>query len=187
MLQVANHGGRDRCGGCQHPRRADLDAALAGGTSLRKVAAQFGISTTAVHRHKHAHLPQTLVRVVPASVTPGKVGTSVHTFAAPATSEDVLTSLQRLYRVCSDALEVAAESGNLLQLALASRELRAALEVIGRQIERLEARRGAPVIEWANTADFMDAIQGLRRVLAEFPEADEAVRVWLRKVNHDRD
>jgi hypothetical protein len=40
-----------------HPRRADIDQALLAGQSLRNVAERFGISTTALHRHKRNLAP----------------------------------------------------------------------------------------------------------------------------------
>jgi hypothetical protein len=175
VVQNLSQGGRDRCGGCTHPERAQLDAALVSGTSLRTVAKRFSISTSAAHRHK-AHIPSSLVRVTPAAIIAGSNG------SAPASSEDVLTSLQRLHGVCSDALEVAAESGNLLQLALASRELRAALEVLGRQIERLEQRRGA-VIDLFRTTDWIETRTVMMKVLDQFPEAKRAMVTRLRELN----
>jgi hypothetical protein len=171
-------GGRDRCGGCQHPQSAELDAALVGAASIRQVARRFGISASAVHRHK-AHVLASLVRVTPAAIISGSNG------SAPASSEDVLVSLQRLHHVCSDALEVASQSGNLLQLALASRELRAALEVLGRQIERIEARRGAPVVDLFKTADWIAARTVMLEVLDSYPDAKRAMVDRLREVNRD--
>jgi hypothetical protein len=173
---VSTPGGRDRCGGCTHPEREQLDAALVSGTSFRTVAARFGISTSAVHRHK-AHIPGSLIRLAPAVIIPGSNG------PAPATAEDVLAGLQRLYQVCSDALVVASESGNLLQLALASRELRGALEVMGKHIERLEARRGSPVIDIAKSADWIEVRTAMMKVLDQFPEAKRAMVLRLREVN----
>lgn len=157
---MSTSGGRDRCGGCTHPQRAELDAALVAGTSLRTVANRFGISTSAAHRHK-AHVAGSLVRVTPAAIIPGSNG------SAPATAEDVLAGLQRLYQVCSDALVVASDSGNLLQLALASRELRGALEVMGKHIERLEARRGAPVVDIWSSKDWQVVVSIFMRVTAD--------------------
>jgi hypothetical protein len=176
---VSGAGGRDRCSGCQHPQAADLDAALVSGTSIRHLAKRFGLSTSAVHRHK-AHVSASLVRVGPAAIiSNGSNG------SAPASPGDVLASLQRLYHVCSDALEVASQSGNMLQLALASRELRAALEVIGRQIERIEDRRGAPVIDLFHTPDYIAARTVIMEVMSRFPEAKKALVDRLRDVNLD--
>jgi helix-turn-helix, Psq domain len=145
--------------------------------SLRQVARRFGISTTTIHRHKHAHLPSTLVRLPPATIIPGSNG------SAPATSEDVLASLQRLHDVCREALEAALANGNMLQVALASRELRGALEVIGKHIDRLEMRRGAAVVDIARSADWLELRTGMVEVLDQFPEARRAMVLHLRRLN----
>jgi hypothetical protein len=149
--------------------------ALVSGASLRQVAREFDLTRSAVHRHKQAHLPQSLIALTPAAI--------IHSNGAPASSEDVLASLQRLHAVCSEALEVASDSGNLLQLALASRELRGALEVMAKHIERLEARRGAPVVDIAKSADWIELRTVMMKVLDQFPEAKRAMVLRLRELN----
>jgi hypothetical protein len=45
-----------RCGICAHPQRGEIEAALADGTSYREVEATFGVSRSALTRHKqHDH------------------------------------------------------------------------------------------------------------------------------------
>ena len=44
------------CSVCMHPQRHAIDRALMAGAAFRNIAARFGTSTTAVHRHRHAHL-----------------------------------------------------------------------------------------------------------------------------------
>ena len=41
-----------RCTVCAHPRRKKIDSALASGTSLRDVSGQFGVSKSALDRHR---------------------------------------------------------------------------------------------------------------------------------------
>jgi hypothetical protein len=43
------------CTVCFHPANISIDAALKTNRSLRDIAAQFGISKTALHRHWRAH------------------------------------------------------------------------------------------------------------------------------------
>lgn len=44
------------CKACGHPKRADIDAALVAGEPLRSVGERYGISATALFRHKsHIH------------------------------------------------------------------------------------------------------------------------------------
>jgi hypothetical protein len=44
---------KKRCSVCNHPQVEAIDTALAGGDSVRKTAARFGLSPTAVSRHEN--------------------------------------------------------------------------------------------------------------------------------------
>ncbi len=44
------------CSVCHHAQRAAIDQALHAGEAFRNISGRFGTSTTALHRHKHAHL-----------------------------------------------------------------------------------------------------------------------------------
>jgi hypothetical protein len=48
------------CGVCLHPRRADIDAALLAGRSLRDIAGQFVTGKNPLARHKKDHISKTL-------------------------------------------------------------------------------------------------------------------------------
>ena len=63
------------CTICAHPARHTIDTALETDRSLRDIAAQFGVSKTALHRHWRAHLvggdpPAASNRRAPAKVKP---------------------------------------------------------------------------------------------------------------------
>ncbi|MBZ5588138.1 MAG: hypothetical protein LAO05_06205 [Acidobacteriia bacterium] len=58
-------GKRGVCLACQHPKRAALDAALAAGDTLSFLSAKFGISRSAIHRHKTQHLLEAIAAEVP--------------------------------------------------------------------------------------------------------------------------
>ena len=47
------------CTICRHTHRAAIDGALVAGYSFRDIAAQYGISKTALHRHWQLHLVET--------------------------------------------------------------------------------------------------------------------------------
>jgi len=52
------------CIPCKHPDRDAIDAALLGTESLRKIAARWSVSKSALLRHKAAHLPTAIVKAV---------------------------------------------------------------------------------------------------------------------------
>jgi transposase-like protein len=47
---------------CDHPERHSIDEALVSGAPYRSVAKRFGLSESAVYRHKTEHLPAHLLR-----------------------------------------------------------------------------------------------------------------------------
>jgi hypothetical protein len=49
-----------RCTVCDHPARDIIDQALVQGESFRIIAEQRSVSTTAIFRHYHSHIPQHL-------------------------------------------------------------------------------------------------------------------------------
>lgn len=49
------------CTLCEHPKRPEIDRALVGETSNLSVSSLFGVSESAVRRHKANHLPAKLV------------------------------------------------------------------------------------------------------------------------------
>lgn len=86
------------CSICTHARRAEIDAALTGGASLRDVAAQFGLpSRTSLHRHRTEHLGREVTFHIPPSASAHAVA-SVATHiegapGAPVPPENVLDHL----------------------------------------------------------------------------------------------
>jgi hypothetical protein len=49
------------CSCCTHPDRGEIDKALVAGDPLRHVAERYGMSATALFRHKNEHLPAVLL------------------------------------------------------------------------------------------------------------------------------
>jgi len=50
------------CTVCRHPLLAAINQALVAGTALRNIAAQQGLSSTALFRHRNEHIPAALTQ-----------------------------------------------------------------------------------------------------------------------------
>lgn len=80
------------CAACQHPQRAELEAALRRRESFRQVARTYRLSPTKLHRHAHRHVPEIArARAEPqapppvgASTAAGSIPMAVNSGAAPA-------------------------------------------------------------------------------------------------------
>ena len=145
-------GGRDRCAGCQHPRRPELDADLVAGVAIRVAAARYGLSRSTVHRHKKAHLPPSLVRVTaprPRLVGPG----------APLDLDDLLRQAREVSDAGRETYDRALEGGNPLAISLGARDARAALELCARllaQAQRIRSASAAGVVDVLRTAEWAE-------------------------------
>jgi hypothetical protein len=138
------------CTVCVHSERADIDAALVAGTpSLRNIAARFGTSPTALHRHKRDHLPQELGKTQDAQEI--------------ASAGDLFAEVQRLQARAVCILETAERSGALNVALNAMREARSCIELMANFLfaaEEIERRSPPPI-----TVEALDA--EIERLVAE--------------------
>ncbi|MFI5282495.1 MAG: hypothetical protein ACHQ0J_05135 [Candidatus Dormibacterales bacterium] len=152
------HGGRDRCSGCESERRSELDAALLAGISQRLLAERFGLSRSAIQRHRK-HVSPSLVLVA----APSDGGDSNGRLQPEAGSE-MVAEAQAIYRGCKLAFDQAIAGGNLLSLSLAARSAMASLELLCRVLERLEARQVVGVVDVQRSAEWIE----MRALVVEF-------------------
>ncbi len=158
---TARHaGGRDRCSGCHHEKRSQLDADLVAGISQRELAARYELSRSAIQRHR-AHVSTSLARIDARGLTIG---------GSTATTDDVVAQARHLYQACRDAFDNAIEGGNLLNLALSAREARAGLELLGKFLERLESRRVMAIIDIQRSTQWARIRSVVMDVLKDHPE-----------------
>lgn len=137
---IRRRGGRGKCLACASEQRAEIDAAIVAGASMRGLEKQFEISATALRSHKRDHLSPALVAV-----------------ARRQGSRSVVTLVDRLRGLVDQAelvLAAALKSGNGSQALAAIREVRATLEIVGRATGELKERSAVAVNvqtspEWA--------------------------------------
>lgn len=114
-----------KCSICHHAQRAEIDKAIVAGAPTRSIEKQFGVSDTAVFRHKTNHLVEQLASVQ------AKQAADLETDGA-----DLIADLNRLHAETMEVLDRAkAESDHKLTLAAVA-EARKNLELMG----KLQAR-----------------------------------------------
>lgn len=133
------------CSICHHEQAADIDAALLGGTTIRSVSGTYGLSRSAVGRHKLNHLTSGALADLERDAREHPSELSV---------VDVHGGLSSLAARLEAAL-TAAERSRKPQVAVAiSRELRQVLEAAGRLQADPEVKAAANVQEFQKiTAD----------------------------------
>lgn len=105
------------CKICSHNDRAAINKAIVDQRSLRDIAVQFGISRSAVDRHKK-HIPKALTQAKQAETV--------------AESTSLLSRVEKLMTRCETIYERAMAAGELTGAVGATRELRGCLELLGK-------------------------------------------------------
>jgi hypothetical protein len=140
------------CTVCDHEKREDIDLAVASGKSNREIAQRFPpLRYSAIWRHKAS----------------GHVPSSIIVAEAERRGTTLLERAEGIYSKTEAILERAEESGRDTVSLSALRELRAALELVGRVTGEL--RDISPV-----TVNFLAS-----------PDFQAAVRVILEEVPHE--
>jgi hypothetical protein len=157
-----------RCTVCNHPRRPEIDAALAAGAPSTRLAALFNLSHDALQRHRASHLPDSLAS------TPGAEGPT----PPPASLLDQVRALQAMTLI---SIRTAMANGDVRSVFSGVRAARANIELIA----RLLAQHGdAAAPDLARHPEWIALREALAEALAPFPEASSAVASRLTPCEH---
>ena len=146
------------CTVCEHAEREAIDLALVGDSSNLSVSSLFGVSESAVRRHKANHLPAKLVMAQAAEEV--------------AQADDLLGQVRDLQARTLAILE-AAESTSQHRTALgAIREARSNLELLAKLLGELDER---PVVNLNVSPEWLELRAVIVTALEPHPEALRAV------------
>lgn len=148
------------CTICTSDRRSEIDAALVSGTSYRSVAARYGVATSALGRHRRAHLSAALVAV-----------------AAQRNEDHAATLVDRIERLIARTerlLTAAEQSGGVTTALAAVREMRELLRLMGAASGELNERPQVTVNLMASS-EWLSVRGAILSALMAYPEARAAV------------
>jgi len=147
-----------KCTICHHADRVAIDQVLVERMPFRHIAAQFGVSTSALVRHSDDHLPAELVKAREA--------------AEVANADTILGHVQTLRDRALTILDAAEATGELRTALAAIREARGCLELLGRLPGELQEQAVVNVLvsgEWRTVQAVILA------ALEPHPDARQAV------------
>jgi hypothetical protein len=147
-----------RCTVCYHPERHSVDEALVSGTPYRSVAKRFGVSESAVYRHKTEHLPAHLLKA--------------REVEEVAKADDLLEQVGHLQAHALDILERAEKAGDLRTALAAISQARGNLELLGKLAGELDER---PVVNLNVSPEWLDLRAVIVGALEPHPAAHGAV------------
>jgi hypothetical protein len=150
------------CTICEHPDREAIDRQLVGESSNLSVSSLFGVSESAVRRHKSNHLPAKLVMAQQAEEV--------------AQADDLLDQVRDLHARTLAILEAAEGSSQHRTALSAIREARSNLELLAKLLGELDER---PTV---NILISPTAQTAIITALGPYPEARLAVADALKEL-----
>jgi hypothetical protein len=127
------------CTICEHPEREAIDRALVGDSSNLSVSSLFGVSESAVRRHKANHLPAKLVMAQAAEEV--------------AEADELLAQVRDLQARTLAILEAAEETRQHRTALAAIREARSNLELLAKLLGELDER---PVVNLSLSPEWLE-------------------------------
>jgi len=128
-----------RCTVCDHPQRHSIDEALVSGAPYRSVAKRFGLSKSAVYRHKTDHLPAHLLKAKEVEEA--------------ARADDLLEQVRSLQAHALRILERAEQAGDLRTALAAISQARGNLQLLGKLAGELDER---PVVNLTLSPEWLE-------------------------------
>ena len=154
------------CTICPHDQRARIDRALIARTPFRHIAAQYGVSTSALVRHCDDHIPSSLIRAQRVK---------------EATEADALMAqILDLRDKALDTLTNAENDKNWPATVAAIRTACGCLELLGKVAGQLQ---DAPTINIIMTPEWQAVQAGILAALKPYPVARLAVAASL-EIHH---
>jgi hypothetical protein len=156
------------CTICEHPDREAIDRSLVGDASNLSVSSLFGVSESAVRRHKANHLPAKLVMAQAAEEV--------------AQADDLLQQVRDLQGRVLAILGKAEAAGDLRTALGAIREARGNLELLAKLLGELDER---PVVNLNVSPEWLELRAAIVGALESHPAAHTAVLRALESVGND--
>src|SRR3712207_3570678 len=155
-----------RCTVCDHPESHGIDETLVTGAPYRSVAKRFGLSESAVYRHKTEHLPAHLLKA--------------REVEEAARADDLLEQVRNLQAHALDIRELAEKSGDLRTALAAISQARGNLELLGTLPGELDER---PVVNRNVSPQWLELRAVIVGALEPHPAAHTAVLRALESAN----
>jgi hypothetical protein len=167
-----------RCTICQHPRRPNIDLAIATGISRRLIAARFKVSADAAWRHGRAHLTPE-IRAALATKVLAREGDMRRILLEEGTG--VVEVLKAIRGPLFGMFLAAVDLGDAKAATALSGRLHESLSLTAKLTGELVPQTGVSITNVLLSPDFMRLRAELVRVLARYPEAREEVAAVFRR------
>jgi hypothetical protein len=153
------------CTICEHEAREAVDAAIVLGSPYSEIEAQYGVSKSALSRHKRHGISPALAKVKAEREQAGP--------------RSALERLEVLYVQASRVLVAAEQEGKASLTLSAVRELRSLVELLAKITGEIDDRPQVAVINVQTSDEWQQIRAALSQALGPYPEAARAVSTRL--------
>jgi len=157
-----------RCTVCDHPQREEIDMQLVREVSYRTIADQFGLSKTALIRHKESHIPDALIKAQGA----GEV----------AQGDNLLAQVKALQSEAQGILGEARAAGDLKTALIGIGKAKECLELLFKVEGRLQDQQSVQVnvnLDIFHSPEWLRVGRMLAEVLRDYPDLRAEVAARL--------
>lgn len=161
-----------RCTVCTHPKRSEIDLAIATGLSKLEIARSFGVSESSVYGHGDRHLTPAIAK-------------AAHNNAV-LSAERIVSRLDEIDRVTRKLITDAIATGDIRAATSAVTELRGQLKFIAELAGKLQPE-GTTVVNVLASPEWMGALSVILDALTEYPEARLAVATSIAELEQSSD
>ena len=149
-----------RCAACTHPKRDELDSAIVAGQTLRAIGKQYGMSASAVLRHRDHHLSPALAAMAAQREEEAASG--------------LVAQVRQLVRRADELYTAAAKDGRSSAALAALKEMRGSLDLLGRATGELNDRPQVTV-NLMQAPEWLAVRAAILAALTPYPQARAAV------------
>ena len=172
-----------RCHVCEHPRRSEIELAIARRVGYRQIEQKFGPSIYSLHRHRRGHMPPQLLVALETTALP-----TVFDLDALRKSESegllmtLVTQRARLFQL----LDTAEECGDLKAAATVHGRINDNVITVAKLLGDLSTHSSTTVNNLVISGEYLELRSALVRALRPYPEARKAVSVVLQGLEGDK-
>jgi len=150
-----------RCAACTHPKRDELDSAIVAGQTLRAIGKQYGMSASAVLRHRDRHLSPALAAMAARREEEAASG--------------LVAQVRQLVRRADELYTAAAKDGRSSAALAALKEMRGSLELLGKATGELKDASPVTVVNLQTAPEWLAVRAAIFAALMQYPDARAAV------------
>jgi hypothetical protein len=167
------------CTICDHERRHQIELGLVHRLSNRVMARRFGVSESALRRHRQNHLSPQVAAAILAAERPTEIDLEA---LQASESEGLLAQLVTQRARLQTHSELASELGDVKAAVACERAITSNLELVGKLLGQLVQRHEVRSTSILISADYLEVRAALVKALQPFPEAARAVAAALHQL-----